>query len=415
MKIKIIRGTNQIGGCITEISTKKSKIIIDFGEELSDDENRNKEEVKIEGLTHGKPSYDGVFITHSHSDHIGLIDRIMTEIPVYVEKESQIIYEVSNEFSFKKSKKDTKLVKFRTPILINDGDIAVTYYRIDHSAFNSAVLLIEAEGKRILHTGDFRRNGYKGKEFESTLKEIGQVDYLITEGTCLTMDNIHNKAEYELLTKELNPLFAEYKQIFVLQSSTNLDRVVTMFKAAKRARKKFVEDICTANITMRLDKRHQIPSIHFKKNRPYVWISHNRHYTKELRKKYVNPLKEYTDSKVFHSKDGYCMLVKASMYDDIKKLCKYGLTNNACLVYSMWDGYKNKPKMNEFINKIKELGINYAEVHTSGHADIETLKLMHKLTNPKKGTIVIHTKNQEKAKEIFGNYRQLDDREEIEI
>ena len=47
MKIRIIRGTNQIGGCITEISTKKSKIIIDFGEELSDDL-RKKDEIDVE-------------------------------------------------------------------------------------------------------------------------------------------------------------------------------------------------------------------------------------------------------------------------------------------------------------------------------------------------------------------------------
>ena len=47
-----------------------------------------------------------------------------------------------------------------------------------------------------------------------------------------------NKTEYDLLKKELNPIFVQYKQIFVLQSSTNLDRVVTMFNAAKRANKK---------------------------------------------------------------------------------------------------------------------------------------------------------------------------------
>ena len=414
MKIKIIRGTNKIGGCITEISTKKSKIIIDFGEELSDDL-RKKDEIDVEGLTCGIPSYDGVFITHSHSDHIGLIDRIMTGIPVYVEKESQIIYEVSNDFSYKKSKKDNKIVRFKKPISINNGDIVVTYYRIDHSAFNSAVLLIEVEGKRILHTGDFRRNGYKGKWFESTLKEIGQVDYLITEGTCLNRDDIQNKTEYDLLKKELNPIFAQYKQIFVLQSSTNIDRIVTMFKAAKRANKKFVEDICTANITMRLDKRHRIPSVIFKENTPFVWESHNRKYTQEMIDKYITPLKPYMKSNIFHSKDGYCMLIKASMYNDIKMLCDKGLAKNACLIYSMWSGYKDKPKMDLFLKKIEKLGIHYKEVHTSGHADLDTLKLMHKLTNPREKTIVIHTENKEKAKEIFDNYKLLEDKQEIKI
>ena len=34
MKLRILKGTNQIGGCITEISTGHTKIIIDFGEDL---------------------------------------------------------------------------------------------------------------------------------------------------------------------------------------------------------------------------------------------------------------------------------------------------------------------------------------------------------------------------------------------
>ena len=36
MEIRIIKGTNQIGGCITEITSKNAKILIDFGNDLED-------------------------------------------------------------------------------------------------------------------------------------------------------------------------------------------------------------------------------------------------------------------------------------------------------------------------------------------------------------------------------------------
>ena len=72
MEIKIIKGTSQIGGCITEIKSKNTRILIDFGNDLED----NNESFEMDGLTYNKSKYDAVFITHSHIDHIGLINKI---------------------------------------------------------------------------------------------------------------------------------------------------------------------------------------------------------------------------------------------------------------------------------------------------------------------------------------------------
>lgn len=73
----------------------------------------------------------------------------------------------------------------------------ITPYIVDHSAYNSFMLLIEAEGKKVLHTGDFRNHGYKGVILEKTLKEIGKIDALITEGTTLSREQIKSKTEKE--------------------------------------------------------------------------------------------------------------------------------------------------------------------------------------------------------------------------
>ncbi|PKO98158.1 MAG: hypothetical protein CVU13_11600 [Bacteroidetes bacterium HGW-Bacteroidetes-8] len=96
------------------------------------------------------------------------------------------------------------------------------------------MFLIEAGGKRILHTGDFRDHGYLGKGLIPMLKSLvlkqGDIDFLITEGTMLS------RIEGEILhEKELRTMMREameqYKSVFVLCSSTDLERLATIYSA----------------------------------------------------------------------------------------------------------------------------------------------------------------------------------------
>lgn len=75
-------------------------------------------------------------------------------------------------FSKNKGKVNRKTINLDEGKAIIIKDMKITPYIVDHSAYNSFMLLIEAEGKRILHTGDFRNHGYKGVLLENTLKKI---------------------------------------------------------------------------------------------------------------------------------------------------------------------------------------------------------------------------------------------------
>ncbi len=408
LKVKIIKGTNQIGGCITEIQSKEARIIIDFGEDLPDEEKKEKHESPmIDGLTTGIKKYDAVFITHSHGDHIGLIDYILDDIPVYVEKESKKIYELLNAFTYKETRFKTSDMEFGKPIIIKD--MKITLFIIDHSSYNSGMLLIESEGKKILHTGDYRNHGRKGKIFTKTLKEIGQVDLLITEGTTFGRKKEKYKTEedLELIAEEE---FKKYNQIFILQASTNIDRIVTFYKASKNTNKVFIEDIFTANITDTLDSDIPTPKKFYN---VYAWIPLK--YQKKsfkFKEKYFKPFEEKCDSNVVF-KD-FTMLIKSSMLKDLEMLKEKGAITNACLVYSMWEGYLEQDSFKKFIEGAKELGIDYKFIHTSGHGDDEARKLVEEYIKPKK-VIPIHTENKEQAKEVFKNVIILEDNEELEI
>ena len=81
MNIVIHRGANQIGGCITEISTDKTKIIIDFGSNLP---NREKAELTPTEIEKIAKDADAIFYTHYHGDHVGLHQFIPSHIPQYI-------------------------------------------------------------------------------------------------------------------------------------------------------------------------------------------------------------------------------------------------------------------------------------------------------------------------------------------
>jgi ribonuclease J len=121
-------------------------------------------------------------------------------------------------------------------------DIKITPYRVDHSAYDSYMFLVEADGKRILHTGDFRSHGWTGEGLWGVLKHyIKEVDALITEGTMLTREKTKIYSEKDLL-KDATDLMRDEKYVFVLCSSVNIDSIWSFYQAALRNGRKFVCD-----------------------------------------------------------------------------------------------------------------------------------------------------------------------------
>ena len=234
MEINIIRGQNQIGGSIIEISSKNIKIILDIGSNLED------KEIVV-------PEIDGLLISHYHGDHIGLATRILPEIPIYMGEKSYEIHKVTREYIKKEYLKEPKTFKADEEFLI--GDIKITPYLCDHSAFDAYMFLLDCEGKKILYTGDFRSNGRKS--FEPLLRKLPKVDVLITEGTNFSNEKIGkiNLTEKELEKKGIELLEGNDRPVFVLMAATNIDRIVTFYKIANTTKRLFLLDTYAGLIT----------------------------------------------------------------------------------------------------------------------------------------------------------------------
>lgn len=382
MEIKIHRGQNQIGGNIVEIATSNTKILLDVGLEL--DEEKNKKLPEIKGLF-DSCGFDAIFVSHYHGDHLGLAYSVNKDIPIYMGEASYKIIKASDEYKRVQTIYPKGFLKHKNPIIV--GDITITPFLCDHSAFDSYMLLCETEGQSVLYTGDFRSNGRK--PFDWLLNQLPRkIDKLICEGTTLSRTNYIAETETELEEKAVMHFSNVAGPIFVLQSSMNIDRIVTMYRSAKRSGRIFLQDLYMAEIASAIGG--SIPNPAFADVYPFI-TNPNRYI--ELCK-FKNRV-----GKDFITISNFVMCVRTSMLRYLQSLSKKMSFKNGLLIYSFWSGYKETEEMQDFLKSCEDMGLKILTLHTSGHADKKAIELLINKTNPNE-IIPIHTENADWFKSI---------------
>ena len=377
MNIIIHRGTHQIGGSAIEISTKSTRIILDFGNELSLDEKYTSINLDINGVTRGIPDCDGIVISHYHMDHLGQLTSALPEIPVYMGELSKEIALIGSEYQ----DKDLYLRllganTFRGGEAFTIGNIHIRPLVIDHSAADSYMFVIEAEGKRVLYTGDFRMHGLRHHILEKLVNTyIGEVDVLITEGTSLSRDADECISEAAVL-EDISSYIQDGKYVFVMCSSTNIDRIMGIWQNMPTDKVL----ICDAYQKKILDT-----------------VINNVYYESSLYRRHDSPLvlnkgpypKYYMDH-------GFVSLVRGTEYfiSHIKEFPK----DDVRIIYSMWTGYIEENLL------LKNLLNTYPSYicHASGHVSKDDLVQLIELVDPDI-VIPVHTDIPEKLERIVPN------------
>lgn len=392
MKLCIHRGTHQIGGIAAEISTASTRILIDMGDELSLDPNFVSAPLNIPGVTDGNGHCEAVLFTHYHGDHTGQMLRIRPEIPLYAGALAKDIMRLSSAHSWKKDEALCKRIEtIRTfsagvPFLI--GDIQITPFSIDHSAADSYMFLIEADGKRLLYTGDFRLHGVRGKTMDKILdRRIGKVDAIITEGTTVSRTDGKTVTEWELQARVRNYL-QQYKYVFVLCATTNLDRIFALARAVPRGKYCICDDY----------QKTLVETV----SKHWNGISSFYEMPKLLSFKYHPPAR--------FAELGGLMFVRAN--SKFEAIIRQYDPAQSILLYSMWDGYRTKPDSN--IPEFLSLTGTWAELHTSGHASPDDLRHVIEKADPQL-VIPMHTDAPQKMQTLCQNRKVilLKDREEL--
>ncbi len=376
MTVIVHRGTHQIGGCATEIKTKTTRIIIDFGAELDAD---NAKPLDINGVTYGIPMCNAVLFSHYHGDHIGLMDTILPTIPLYMGEGANQILTILNAKT--KTFKDdllSNILTFGGGKSFQIGDITITPFSVDHSAYDAYMFLIEADGKKVLHTGDFRTHGFRGKGVKKVLEKlVKHVDVVICEGTTLNRTASHSLAENDIKL-ELNKLITENKYSFLICSSTNIDRIAAVCAARPKGRYLLCDDYQKSVVD---------------------YISSTAGLKSDLYK--CEGLCTYganLDEKL--REQGFCMLVRAGNPTHKRIMDKYK-DCDPLIIYSMWKGYLEEERVKSFID-----GYRKVDVHTSGHADIEAIKMLMEMTTPDI-ILPIHTEVPTAFEEIYNKAKLI--------
>lgn len=208
MRITIHRGTDQIGGCVTEICYGEHKLFIDLGEQLPG--THSTEELAVEGLTKGDTTKSALLITHYHADHIGELLKAKPEVPVYMGEtawkiyqhyEQRLTYIPETEKALKHKQVLERIDNVNTFTAGKTfcwGNMQVTPLMIDHSAFDAYMFVIEADGVRLLYTGDFRGHGFRSKALPKLIAKYAKdIDYIVSEGTNVYR-TVENESEHAL-------------------------------------------------------------------------------------------------------------------------------------------------------------------------------------------------------------------------
>ncbi|MFC1558872.1 MBL fold metallo-hydrolase, partial [candidate division KSB1 bacterium] len=315
MKIIIHRGSSEIGGTCIELVAKKTKLLIDVGAPL----NPNSRELDISSI---KP--DAVIISHPHQDHYGLIGSIGRDVPVYIGEPGRKFIDATGIFLERKLL-NNNFKYYKSWKIFRIGDFTITPFLVDHSSIDAHAFLIEAEGKRLFYSGDFRAHGRKSKLFEIiTKKPPKNIDVLFMEGTLLGRNDDELPDEKMIESEILKILEEEPTPCFFICSSQNIDRLVSAYKASKDTGRIFVVDIYTAWILKELSQySERTPNINWSDvrvlskgrtaSRHYKIVKENQEYFKDFRKELYKKDNMITHEEIAEKPQKY--FIKANYYN----------------------------------------------------------------------------------------------------
>lgn len=409
MQVCIHRGTHQIGGSCVEIESHGMRMVLDVGLPL-DAELADTPLPPSSGLTWQDDSLLGIFISHPHIDHYGLMPKVSVEVPTLIGSDALRILEAAQKFVHNDVVFDHTIpIRDRAPIEL--GPFKLTPYLVDHSAYDAYAVLIEADGQRLFYSGDFRGHGRKGTLFDRLVScPPKNVDVLLMEGSTLGRANFQDKYPSE---SELEDIFIElFRQTdgiaLVWCSGQNIDRLVTVYRACRQAKRQFVADMYTACI-LRDIKNPRLPQPGWSGFRVYLpWAQKQGIIKNQL----FDLARSFSHCRIYPEEledaaSRSVMLFRPSMRKDLERA---DCLKNARLVYSLWPGYLEREQYRPLKEWLDQHSIPLVHCHTSGHAPLSELKRLAEAINPKV-LVPIHTFQPEEYHDHFKNVLLKDDGE----
>jgi len=378
-KVKIIPlgGLNEIGKNLTVFECGKDLIVLDCGIAFPDEDMPGIDMV-IPDMTYLEKNASkirGVVLTHGHEDHIGGIPFLLKKlnVPIYGTRLTLGLVEVKLKEHNLLSK--TKLVRVTAGETIKLGDIKVEFIHNNHSIADSVAVAFHTPVGIIVHSGDFKLDS---TPIEGSMMDIARLGELGNRGVLALLSDSTNveRPGYTMSESTVGETFDELfrgcdRRIFVATFASNVHRVQQIINAAYRYGRKVafsgrsMENV--VEVAMQLG---------------YMTVPENVIIS-------IDDIKKYKANQVViitTGSQGEAMSALSRMaYSDHKKV---EISKGDLVIVSASPIPGNEKAISNVINELFKKGAEVVyksleNIHVSGHACQEELKLMLTLTKPK--------------------------------
>ncbi len=375
LKIIPLGGLEQIGMNITAFEYEDSIIVVDCGLAFPDDDMLGID-LCIPDITYLMDHMDkvkGLMITHGHEDHIGAIPYVLKQLnmPIYATRLTMgIIENKLKEHNLMRGTK-RKVVKFGQSI--NLGQFRVEFIKTNHSIVDAAALAIYSPAGTVIHTGDFKVDYTPvfGDAIDlQRFAEIGRKGVLALMCDSTNAERPGFTQSERTVGKTFDTLFQEHKntRMIIATFASNVDRVQQIINTAyKFGRKVVVEGRSMVNI---VETATSLGCINIPEN---TLID-------------IEQLKNYTDEQtviITTGSQGESMAALSRMAGDMHK--KISIGPGDTVIFSSNPIPGNEKAVTNVINELLQKGADviFQDVHVSGHACQEEIKLIYTLVQPR--------------------------------
>nr|WP_253288301.1 ribonuclease J [Blautia sp. MSJ-19] len=376
-KLKIIPlgGLEQIGMNITAFEYEDSIVVVDCGLSFPEDDMLGIDLV-IPDVTYLKENISkvkGFVITHGHEDHIGALPYVLKEVNVPIYSTKLTLGLITNKLKEHNLVRSTKLKEVKHGQVINLGDFSIEFIKTNHSIQDASALAIYSPAGIVVHTGDFKVDYTPvfGDAIDlQRFAEIGKKGVLALMCDSTNAERPGFTMSERTVGRVFDNLFNEHKtaRIIIATFASNVDRVQQIIDTAYRfGRKVAVEGRSMVNI------------ISVASELGYLRIPENTLIE-------IDQVKNYPDEKVVlitTGSQGESMAALSRMAANIHK--KITIKPNDTIIFSSNPIPGNEKAVSKVINELSMKGakVIFQDVHVSGHACQEEIKLIYSLVKPK--------------------------------
>lgn len=374
LKIIPLGGLEQIGMNITAFEYEDSIIVVDCGLSFPEDDMLGIDLV-IPDVTYLKNNIEkvkGFVITHGHEDHIGALPYVLRDvnIPIYATKLTMGIIENRLKEHNLAANTKRKVVKFGQSI--NLGQFRIEFIKTNHSIVDAAALAIYFPAGIVVHTGDFKVDYTPvfGDAIDlQRFAEIGKKGVLALMCDSTNAERPGFTPSERTVGKTFDILFQEHRntRIIIATFASNVDRVQQIINTAYRFGRKVV-----------VEGRSMVNVIETATNLGYLSIPDNTLID-------IEQLKNYPDEKtviITTGSQGESMAALSRMAGDNHRKISIGPTDT--VIFSSHPIPGNEKAVTNVINELllKGADVIFQDVHVSGHACQEEIKLIYTLVHP---------------------------------